>query len=217
VYLSPTAAVIALAGLIAAYSGAELVLFSQDFNRVAEFDFSSEASCQVPTCGLATRSFVENWKDTPGVGDMARTLSLSLARAQSPENPVAVEAAGSEIVGHSPTWAAAWQDLAEARMANGAEMQSVLAAFHMSDITGSHYVSTMVRRAVFGLEHWADLPDVERQIVVRDVARTAGDPNVKPRYRTILEQKPESERDEIRLALTKSGLDLPEVTQGRSD
>ena len=65
----------------------------------------------------------------------------------------------------------------------------------------------MLRRAMFGLEHWKVLPDADRQTVARDLLLSIGPANGLPlaRYREILKGKPEAERDSIMSTLSSSG------------
>jgi len=117
-------------------------------------------------------SFIANWKNTAGIADDARMLGLTVVRAETPDDKAAIEAAESEIAENSPTSSRVWQDLAQSRLKRGASMESVLAAFHMSDLTGSHEGGTMMQRALFGLEHWSELPEADRRVVIRRVAAT---------------------------------------------
>jgi hypothetical protein len=93
-------------------------------------------------------------------------------------------------------------------------METVLAAFHMADLTGSHEGPTMVERSAFGLEHWSELPQEDQQIVVRDIAATI-DPEQRPQesYLKILAAKSEAERDQVRATLMELGLATPAVLQ----
>jgi hypothetical protein len=198
--------------MITAYSGGELAVFWLSSNRV----WDTLATTQSPPNPVndAQKSFIANWKNQAGVADSVRSLSLSIVRANNPDDKAAIEQAVSEIAENSPTTDTVWLDLAEIRLARGASMESVLAAFHMSHLTGSHEGFTMERRAIFGLEHWTELPEADRHIVVRDVAATIGPVfRHEERYRKILATKSQDERDEVRAALTKFGLATPAVLQ----
>jgi hypothetical protein len=114
----------------------------------------------------------------------------------------------------SPTSTATWLALAEVRLARNDPKERMLAAFRMSALTGSHEGFFMMRRAVFGLEHWTDLPDPDRRIVVRDLLATVGPAHrFETRYRRVLAAKSEAERDDIRAALTASGLATKDALQ----
>jgi hypothetical protein len=77
----------------------------------------------------------------------------------------------------------------------------------------------MKQRALFGLERWGELPEEDRRTVIRDIVATVrvsefgrGGP-----YRNILAKKSQAERDEIRGALTASGLaDMPSILAGKN-
>jgi hypothetical protein len=163
------------------------------------------------------RSFIVNWKDAAGIADEARIFGLTVVRTETPDDKAAIEKAISEIAENSPTSSGAWQDLAQSRLERGAPMESVLAAFHMSDLTGSHEAPTMVQRVLFGLDHWSELPESEQQVVVRNMVVTIvtieSEQRPQESYRQILAAKSEAERDQVRAALTKFGLATPAVLQ----
>jgi hypothetical protein len=194
--------------IITAFNGANLLLFLRGADRVVDSLISSPGSAR------QAGSFIANWKNTAGIADEARRLGLTVVRAETPDDKAANEAAESEIAENSPTSSRVWQDLAESRLKRGAAMESVLAAFHMSDLTGSHEGGAMMQRAIFGLEHWSALPEADRHVVIRSVAATI-DTEYRPqdRYRAILATKSELERDEVRAALVEFGLATPAVLQ----
>ena len=136
-----------------------------------------------------------------------------MIRADTPDDKVAIENASAEAAEVSPTWAAGWQDLAAARLASGTPMEKLIAAFRMSNLMGSHEGFVMVRRAIFGLEHWADLPELDRRTVIRDVLATIGPDRMNIRYHDILAAKSAAGREEIRAAFMASGLATKDVLQ----
>jgi hypothetical protein len=159
---------------------------------------------------------VPNWKNTSGVAARARSLSLDIVLAKTPGDKAAIDNALRELAEGSPTSVAAWQALLTFGQASGAPKESVLAAFRMSALTGSHEGYFVMQRAIFGLEHWTDLPEVDRRTVMRDVLATALDWDFGrrgERYRAILAKKSDAERDDIRTALTTYGLASREVLQ----
>jgi hypothetical protein len=145
-------------------------------------------------------------------------LLLDIVRTGTPDDNVAIERAVSETAEPSPTFAPGWQALAEARLAAGAPFESVLAAFRMSDLTGSHEGFVMYGRAIFGLEHWTQMPEADRPTVIRDVLAVFGpgtpSGDFLQRYREMLAAKPEVERADIRAALSASGLATQEMLRG---
>jgi hypothetical protein len=186
-------------------------MFMQGAHRVVDELISAPGSAQKPGSS-ALKSFVANWKDTAGIAGDARMLGLTVVGAQTPDDKPAIEIAVSEIAENSPTSSTVWQQLAQSRQERGASMESVLAAFHMSDLTGSHEGPRMVQRAMFGLEHWTELPEADRRIVVRNVAATIdSEHRAQEGYREILAAKSQMERDEVRVALTQFGLATPAV------
>jgi len=153
------------------------------------------------------KAFLANWKNESGVANWVRTLLLADVRAETPNDRPAIEAAIIQILEISPT-DTEWPDLAEIRLARGAPMASVLAAWRMSYMTASHSGRAMFQRAVFGLDHWTELPLSDQHTVTRDVALSMIGVFYQPdlRYREILATKSKSERDNIRAALVASGL-----------
>lgn len=155
-----------------------------------------------------------SWRDTTGVATRARSLALDLILAQTPDDNVAIEHALEAMAETSPTATATWLALAETRLALNQPKERMLAAFRMSALTGSHEGLFMMRRAVFGLEHWTDLPDGDRRTVLHDLLATIGPAyRFELRYRKILQAKSAAERDDIRAALAASGLATKEVLQ----
>ena len=72
----------------------------------------------------------------------------------------------------------------------------------------------MARRAIFGLEHWNDLPEPDRRTVLRDVLATIGPgSSMSVRYHKILAAKPAAGREQIRAAFIASGLATKDVLQ----
>jgi hypothetical protein len=162
---------------------------------------------------------VSAWKDTPGVAAPARRLALNVVVAETPADLAGVEKALDDVLTASPTAVDAWQARVGYLQARGAPMERVLVSFRMSALTGSHEAFAMVERASFGLEHWSELPEAERRIVIRDVQGTvllpdlqygrADDPDT--RYRAILAEKSETERNDIRGTLIAAGLGRKDI------
>jgi hypothetical protein len=149
---------------------------------------------------------VAAWKNSPGVASRARSTVLDIV-LNHPTSVAVVAHALFDVVEASPTSSGAWQGLAEIESFRGDDMEHVLDAFRMSALTGSHEGNIMKRRALFGLKHWAEMPERDRDIVVRDALTTAKYPEYRTEdYRTVIALKSERERDDIRAAFTTSGL-----------
>ena len=124
-----------------------------------------------------------------------------------PDNISAIAHAVADIAEASPTSSGAWQTLAQLRSVRGDPMENVLTAFRMSALTGSHEGHVMKQRAIFGLEHWAEMPERDRDTVVRDLLATARLPEYRTDdYSAVIALKSREERDNIRAALTASWL-----------
>jgi hypothetical protein len=146
---------------------------------------------------------VSAWTNTTGVAAQARILAFQIAVATQADT-AAIDNVLDEMVKASPTSAAAWQVRAAYQVAHGAPMEYVLAGFRMSALTGSHEGYYMAQRAMFGLQHWSELPEEDRRTVIRDIVGSASEfgPD---RYRNVVAAKSEPERDEIRAAVIASG------------
>src|SRR6266566_1168153 len=202
--LSPSAVGLFVLFGVAVYGGAELV----SFERVAT-PLIADPAAKRPTQPIdsSMHPFVSTWADVTGVATRARRLSLQIVLTETPDDTAAVEQALSQLAEDSPTMVPAWLALAEARSTSGAPMESVLAAFRMSALTGSHEGYMMMQRAIFGLEHWTELPEPDRRTVIRDLLATVSAPAlpVGQRYRRMLAAKSAAEQDNIRAALIASG------------
>ncbi len=202
--LSPSAVGLFVLFGVAVYGGTELV----GFERVATpliADVAAKRATQPIDSSM--QPFVSTWADVTGVATRARRLSLQIVLTEAPQDTAALEQAMSQLAENSPTIVSAWLALAETRAARDAPMESVLAAFRMSALTGSHEGYMMMQRAIFGLEHWMELPEPDRRTAIRDLLATVSLPELGrgQRYRRILAAKPAAEQDNIRAALIASG------------
>jgi hypothetical protein len=189
---------------VAVYGGAELVSFEKVADPLIADSAASRATQQVDS---SMQPFVSAWSDVTGVAKRARRLALQIVLSETPDDIAALEQAMSQLAENSPTMVSAWLALAETRSARDAPRENVLAAFRMSALTGSHEGYMMMQRAIFGLEHWTDLPGPDRRTVIRDLLATVSAPELGPgqRYRRILAAKSAAEQDNIRAALIASG------------
>ncbi len=196
--LSPLAFVLLFLFSLTAYGGANIIEFQHLSNRIW-FGPANQPVSSVLEAASA-------WKDSRSVDALARSLLLDIIMAETPQDHAAIEAALTEIAAAAPTSSATWQALAEVRKARGASMESVLEAFRMSSLTGSHQGYFMMLRAVFGLKHWRELPEQDRRIVVSDLIKSYGEEHgAATRYRRLLAAKSQPERDSIRAVILGSG------------
>jgi hypothetical protein len=187
-----------------AYYGAQIVAFMHFEDQVAAARAAPYKGQRQPKDRLAA---VSAWTDTAGVPTRARNLRFELTLVETPDNISAIAHAVGDIAEASPTSSGAWQTLAQLRSARGDSMENVLTAFRMSALTGSHEGHLMKQRAIFGLEHWAEMPEGDRDTVVRDLLATARLPEYRTDdYRAVIALKSQEERDNIRAAFTASGL-----------
>src|SRR6266536_3941979 len=203
--LNPSAVGLFVLFGVAVYGGAELVSFETVATPLIA-DVAAKRATQPIDSSM--QPFVSTWADVTGVATRARRLSLQIVLTEAPQDTAALEQAMSQLAENSPTMVLAWLALAETRAARDAAMESVLAAFRMSALTGSHEGYMMMHRAIFGLEHWTELPEPDRRTVIRDVLATVSlwDLGREGRlYRNIMAAKSAAERDDIRTALIAAG------------
>src|SRR5262245_48905813 len=143
-YLSPSAFALVLGFGLTAYGGGNMVAFEALRHRLWAEPVGQPINHALERLAA--------WTNTSGIATQARSLALEIVVAETPHDNAAMERALSEFAASSPTSTATWLSLAEVRKARGAPMESVLEAFRMSALTGSHEGFFMTRRAVFGLE-----------------------------------------------------------------
>jgi hypothetical protein len=183
-----------------AYYGAEVVAFERLGMRVD--GLRGGAAADLLGSVLA-------WEDAAGIASRARSLALNILTQKDLSDTEAIQHALDERAKASPTSSVAWQESVAYQQASGAPVENMLAAFRMSALTGSHEGYIMNQRARFGLENWSKLPEVDRRTAIRDLLATTPLPEFKAdqyRYRAIILEKSQAERDEIRAAATASGL-----------
>jgi hypothetical protein len=198
----PVAFALLLVFGLTAYGGANILGFEAMRNRVW-FGPANQST-------KSALDSVSGWTNTNSVGIAARSLMLEIIMSENSRDLAAIEGALSELAVGSPTSTAAWVTLAEVRKARGEPMESVLAAFRMSALTGSHEGYFMMQRAIFGIKYWNELPEEDRRSVVRDMLSSTGE-MADPRYREMLAQKPEPERSNIIAALHASGFATKDI------
>ena len=188
-----------------AYYGAQIVAFMHFEDQVAAARAAPYKGQRQPKDSLL--GAVSAWTDTAAVATRARNLRFELTLVEMPDNISAIAHAVGDIAEASPTSSGAWQTLAQLRSARRNSMENVLTAFRMSALTGSHEGHVMKQRAIFGLEHWAEMPEGDRDTVVRDLLATARLPEYRTDdYRAVIALKSQEERDNIRAAFTASWL-----------
>lgn len=191
---------------VTAYAGTQVVAFVQLENRVDAARAEKAGSQRPSVAGLLDPVF--EWIHTPGLATRANGLRLGIIYTADPPDIIGVSHALVDLAEAGPTSAETWEALTEMRSGRGDHMDGVLAAFRMSALTGSHEGRIMKRRALFGIAHWAEMPERDRNTVVRDLAGTArlADFGRADDYRVVIDLKSQTERDEIRAALMGSGL-----------
>lgn len=138
------------------------------------------------------------------VGDLAER---GLLRFASPLSPHArVDAVGA-LLGRTPLNGGAWLDLAIARRATGASMESVAAALALSTMTGPNEARLMAGRAVFALPFWSALPPDGRRALIADLVGGWGalDSGERARLSAILANARDRPTEDIRAALLLNG------------
>jgi hypothetical protein len=191
---------------ITAYNGAAIVRFELLKARLDSLRGSSIDSMLQPILA---------WKNTPGVAVRARRLAFAVVVAETPADLSGVETALNDLVKEAPTAVDAWQARVDYLQARRAPMERVLASLRMSALTGSHEGFAMVERASFGLEHWSELPEADRGAIIRDVLGTVlvAELGRGTRYRMVLAEKSELERQDIKATFIASGLGSKQILE----
>jgi hypothetical protein len=138
------------------------------------------------------------------VGDLADRDLLRLAPPASEQARIDVLGA---LLSQTPLNGGAWLDLAIARRAAGASMESVAAALALSAMTGPNEARFMVGRVAFALPFWSALPPDARRALIGDLvggwSALSGDERA--RLSAILANAPDRSGEEARAALLLNG------------
>ena len=118
---------------LTSYGGFELFAYQSLSDRLSTELVGGQGAVQ--RIGDTDKSSISRWSNVTGVSGWARGLLLAVIRADTPDDKIAIERATADAAEVSPTWAAGWQDLAAARLAGGAPIVKVIAAFRMSNLT----------------------------------------------------------------------------------
>jgi hypothetical protein len=138
------------------------------------------------------------------VGDLADRDLLRLAPPVPPQ--ARVDAVGA-LLGLTPLNGGAWLDLAIARRAAGASMESVAAALALSAMTGPNEARFMAGRVAFALPFWSALPPDTRRSLIADLVGGWGafGGDDRARLSAILANAPDRSSEETRAALLLNG------------
>jgi hypothetical protein len=199
---SPTALGLFLLFTVTTYAGARIVFFERLESRIGSAA-KAEQGREAQPVGSKLEA-VSSWSGTAGIATRARSLALKILVSETPGDGAAVENALRELAAASPATAATWQALVAFRRARGDPIESVLVPLRMSALTAPHEEYFVKKRAVFGLEYWADLPEADRRMLVRDLVSPIRNYWTDD-YRRILAAKSQAVRDEIRTAVIASG------------
>ncbi|HZT88962.1 MAG TPA: hypothetical protein VFA12_13400 [Stellaceae bacterium] len=112
-----------------------------------------------------------------------------------------------------PLSASDWLSLAAARLDEDKPYGTVLAALHMSFVTGPNEGSVMWQRGVFGLMQWEFLSEEDRTAIARDVAGAIADDADLAEARVVIAAKPLAVRRDIAALLRRQGATLAKFTR----
>jgi hypothetical protein len=137
------------------------------------------------------------------VGDLANHDLLRVA----PLSPQARIDVLDALLSQTPLNGGAWLDLAIARRAAGASLESVAAALALSAMTGPNEARFMVGRVAFALPFWSALPPDARRALIGDLV--GGWPALgggeRARLAAILANAPDHSGEEARATLLLNG------------
>jgi hypothetical protein len=117
-----------------------------------------------------------------------------------------------------PMSSMAWFLLSSAELTTHRSIEDVLASLKLSMLTGPNEAYVMVRRGVFGLSLWEQLPPDLKGGVANDLIpilfwRTPAEGAERGKLQAILAAEPEQARAEIRKALLAVGLSQNDIKQ----
>jgi hypothetical protein len=154
---------------------------------------------------------VRAWASIPGLTSMA--LEASLIEVNSPADAAAAQTRSNQltqIVSVKPLSSMHWLSLAGARLVTGQSVDRVFAALSLSALTGPNEGYVMLRRGIFGLLQWENLPSNVRTAVISDLAVPTVTSIVPDRdaatIKTLLGMKSAATREEIAQLLVAQGL-----------
>jgi hypothetical protein len=152
----------------------------------------------------SAESALQPFAGDPLVGDLADRDRLRLAPPPAAQTRIDAEAA---LLGQTPLNGGAWLDLAIARRAAAAPMESVAAALALSAMTGPNEARFMAGRVAFALPFWSALPPDARRALIGDLVGgwRALDGPARGRLAAILAAAPDRSGEEVRAALLLSG------------
>jgi hypothetical protein len=159
---------------------------------------------EAPADAPSTESRLLSFADDDLVGDLAERDLLRLAPPLSPQ--ARVDAVGA-LLGQAPLNGGAWLDLAIARRAAGASIESVAAALALSTMTGPNEARFMAGRVGFALPFWSALPPDTRRALVADLVGgwSALDGKERARLSATLSDAPDRSGERVRAALLLTG------------
>jgi hypothetical protein len=156
------------------------------------------------------RAEARAWASVPGVASTAQQAEM-----MDKINPSDMTAANerrealSAFLSVKPLSSYHWLLLSTMEFATAQRMDDVLDALTLSALTGPNEDYVMVKRGIFGLSVWEDLPpDLKRRVAADLTAeKDPGNPN----FQAVLSSKPQEVRDELRMALLAQGLPAKDV------
>ena len=150
---------------------------------------------------------VRPWNVVSGLAFSAREFSLTGLDESDDTNPALKRRDElTEILSLRPLSAERWLSLFEMRLATAEHSTKVEEAWGLSVLTGANEGYLMSERGLLGLLHWEVLPaEIQKRTASDLVARPPSDRR-RARLRTILSEKTELVRQDIRMVLQAQGI-----------
>lgn len=149
------------------------------------------------------------WLGIPGLGHSALDLPLAQVAAIDPGTGARQVREVTALIAARPLSTPAWLSLAVFRLVARENPARVLAALHLSWLTGPNEGSVRWQRGIFGLALWDFLPEDAREWTARDLAGALRDSLVADRQaaaaRPVFGGKSAEARMQIRALLEKHG------------
>jgi len=162
---------------------------------------------------------VHTWSTVPGLASTA--LQAELTEQINPSDLIAATRRRevlSTLLSIKPLSSMDWLSLSGMQVVTEQPMKDVVGSLRLSMLTGPNEGYVMTERGVYGVSLWESLsPDLKSRVAV-DLApmlfpRTPAEGAVGGKFRAVLSTKSERVRNELKEALTATGISPKEIKQ----
>ena len=145
-------------------------------------------------------------KSQLGMAAVSRGIVLDLLSLRPDADWPVIEEKVKDVLEVRPTSPAAWQALAQVRLAQGRPLADVLPAYRFSAEIASHEGVFMVQRVAMAIRYWDEWPEADRLIAIKDLVSLVRSDRLESSLRSIIDEQSPDVRDALRNALNGSGV-----------